>query len=179
MKRIGVLGAGTMGHGIAQVCAMAGYDVRITDNDPAGLQRGLDNIQKNLNKGVVRGKVTEEAAAAAMANVSGAASLQAAADGADLVIEAVPEILSLKQSLFDTVAAHAPEHCIFGTNTSSLSVASIASQLDDPGRVIGTHFFNPVHIMKLLEVIVSEHTRADVVEQIESFGAQIGKDVII
>ena len=179
MQTIGVLGAGTMGHGIAQVCAMAGYTVRITDNDPAGLERGLAAVRRNLDKGVDRGKVSAEVREAALANLSGVPSLDAAAQGADFVVEAVPEILSLKQDLLRRVAQVAPPGCVLGTNTSSLSVAGIASAVPDPSRVIGTHFFNPVHIMKLLEVIVAEGTSDATLAAVRTFGERIGKDVIV
>jgi 3-hydroxybutyryl-CoA dehydrogenase len=178
MQRIGVLGAGTMGHGIAQVCAMAGFHVRLTDSDPDGLQRGLDHIRRNLDKGVDRGKVAPETRDTALDHLSGVQSLEHAAEGADLVIEAVPEKLGVKQELFRRVAAVAPPGCLLGTNTSSLSVQAIAEAVADPGRVIGTHFFNPVHIMKLLEVIVADTTSPATVEAIRAFGAAIGKEVI-
>ncbi|MFK7927623.1 MAG: 3-hydroxyacyl-CoA dehydrogenase family protein [Myxococcota bacterium] len=178
MNIIGVIGAGTMGHGIAQVCAMAGYTVRLTDNDPAGLERGLEKVAQNLDKGVARGKVTEEVRASALAHLSGAPSIEALSDGADLVIEAVPEILELKRSLFGRVAAVAPATCILGTNTSSLSIAGIAQGLPHPERVIGTHFFNPVHIMALLEVIVAKGTSDATLASIKDFGERIGKQVI-
>jgi 3-hydroxybutyryl-CoA dehydrogenase len=179
VQTIGVLGAGTMGHGIAQVCAQAGYTVRLTDNDPAGLERGLAAVRRNLDKGVERGKVDPDERDAALANLSGVPSLEAASAGADLVVEAVPEILSLKQDLLRRVAAVASSDCILGTNTSSLSVGGIASAVPDPGRVIGTHFFNPVHIMKLLEVIVADTTSDATLAAIRSFGERIGKEVIV
>lgn len=178
MERIGVIGAGTMGHGIAQVCAMAGYAVTLTDAQPEATAAGAARIRANLDKGVARGKVTPEVRDRALAALS-TGDLAAAADGADIVIEAAPERLELKQSLFTQVAAIAPDHCIFGTNTSSLSIDAIASAVPDPGRVIGTHFFNPVHIMALLEVVVGPATRPDVVERIQTLGARIGKEVIV
>ena len=178
MNVIGVIGAGTMGHGIAQVCAMAGYTVRLTDADPEGLERGLSRVRANLDKGIARGKVSEELRDQTLDKLTGVPDLQALAAGADLVIEAVPERLELKQRLFSEVARHAPPTCILGTNTSSLSVGAIASVLPEPGRVIGTHFFNPVHIMALLEVIVAETTRPEVFDAIAAFGERIGKTVI-
>jgi 3-hydroxybutyryl-CoA dehydrogenase len=179
MQRIAVIGAGTMGHGIAQVCAMAGYDVRLTDADPAGLQRGLDRVVANLDKGVARAKVTESARDEALANLSGAESLEDACDGAWMVVEAVPEILELKRSLLRSASEFAPDGCVLATNTSSLSVAALGEGIADPGRVIGTHYFNPVHIMALLELVVSEATRDEVVDQTKAFGERIGKQVIV
>ena len=178
INTIGVIGAGTMGHGIAQVCAMAGYRVVLADADTAALQRGLDKVEANLDKGVDRGKVDPAVRDTALAQLGGG-TLVDAATGADLVIEAVPERADLKVRIFSEVARHAPDGCILATNTSSLSVGGIAAQLPDPGRVIGTHFFNPVHIMALLELIVAQHTRDEVVQQVRTFGERIGKSVIV
>lgn len=179
MDVIGVIGAGTMGHGIAQVCAMAGLTVRLTDNDPAGLERGLAKVTANLDKGVARGKVDPEVRDRALAGLGIAPTIAEAVDGADLVIEAVPEILELKRALFTEVAQHVSTDCVLGTNTSSLSVAEIARTLPAPERVIGTHFFNPVHIMKLLEVIVAESTSDATLGRIQALGERIGKEVIV
>jgi len=177
MQRVGVIGAGTMGHGIAQVCAMAGYDVVLCDANAEVLEAGLAKVHANLQKGVDRGKVESEVMDLALSKLSGG-TLAEASTGADIVIEAVPEKLALKQSLFSQVAAVAPSGCILATNTSSLSIAGIASTLDDPGRVIGTHFFNPVHIMALLEIIVGADTRPEVLDAVKVFGERIGKSVI-
>jgi len=179
MRAIAVIGAGTMGHGIAQVCAMAGYEVRLTDANPSGLERGLEKVRANLDKGVERGKVEGSVRAAALANLRGASSLAEAASGAWMVVEAVPEVLSLKQRLLGEAALVAPSECIIASNTSSLSVAAIASSIPDPGRVIGTHYFNPVHIMALLELVVAKSTRPEVVQATKAFGERIGKQVIV
>lgn len=178
MQVIGIVGAGTMGHGIAQVSAAAGYTVRLYDANAEGLAAGLGKVEANLTKGIARGKVTEEERAATLANLVGVSSLAALADGADLLIEAIPEKLELKAALFGQLQTVAPDHAIFATNTSSLSVAGIAADLADPGRVVGAHFFNPVHIMQLLELIHAEHTRANVLEAMKVYGERIGKTVI-
>ena len=178
MQVIGIVGAGTMGHGIAQVSAAAGYTVRLYDANADGLAAGLAKVDANLTKGIARGKVTEEQRTTALGNLSGVSSLAALADGADLLIEAIPEKLELKAALFGELQAVAPAHAIFATNTSSLSVAGIAAGLADPGRVVGAHFFNPVHIMQLLELINAEHTRSDVLEAMKAYGERIGKTVI-
>ena len=157
---------------------MAGSQVVLADANPDALARGLDAVARNLEKGVARGKVTEAKRDEALANLSGG-DLTAAATDADLVIEAVPENLSLKQTIFQAVDAVAPAHCILGTNTSSLSVGTIASGTADPSRVIGTHFFNPVHIMALLELIVADTTRGDVTASMRAYGETIGKQVIV
>lgn len=176
--KIGVIGAGTMGHGIAQVCALAGYDVVLADADPQALERAVRSITANLDKGIERGKVTAEQRAVALAHLR-TGDLASCAEGAGIVIEAVPEKLELKQRLLASVAERAPSGCVLATNTSSLSVARIADAVPDPGRVIGTHFFNPVHIMELLEVVVADQTRPDVVEAVRAFGARIGKQLIV
>lgn len=178
MQKIGVIGAGTMGHGIAQVCAMAGYDVVLADADAGALARAMTSVRANLDKGIDKGKLSPEDRDAALGRLR-TGTLAVASDGADLVIEAVPERLDLKQALFLQIEATAPARCVLGTNTSSLSIAKIASALADPGRVIGTHFFNPVHIMELLEVVVGDDTRAEVLAAVRAFGARIGKEVIV
>ncbi len=176
IERIAVLGAGTMGHGIAHVSALAGYDVTLFDITDEAVERGLEQIRGNMDKGVARGKLSAEAMEDGLARVSGTTSIEAAADGADLVVEAVPEKLELKRSLFQQVQGLCTG--ILGTNTSSLSIARIAEGLDDPSRVIGLHFFNPVHIMKLLEIVVFEGTSEPTLEACRAFGASIGKECI-
>ncbi len=173
-----VLGAGTMGHGIAQVCAAAGAQTRMYDIDDAFVRTGLERVAKNLQKGVDRGKVSEDDRVATLTRLTGTANLEEAVTGATLVIEAVPEKLELKRELLGKVAAIAGPRAVLGTNTSSLSVADIASGLEAPERVIGTHFFNPVHIMKLLELIVAPQTSPEVVARVTAFGEKIGKECI-
>ena len=177
-SNVAIVGAGTMGHGIAQVCAMAGMEVRLFDLSDDALQRGLDHVHGNLDKGVSRGKVSEELRDETLMRLAGSTVLETAVDGADLVIEAVPEVLSLKQELFATIEPLVDEGTVFGTNTSSLSVGAIAGVLARPESVVGLHFFNPVHIMKLLEVITHPTTAEDVVGRVRAFGAEIGKDCI-
>lgn len=178
IEKVGVIGAGTMGHGIAQVCAMAGCEVVLCDLDAAFVETGLSKVQANLQKGVDRGKVEADHAEASLCRLSGTTDHAVVADEADLLIEAIPEKLELKQGLFQSLQKHAPDEVIFGTNTSSLSVSDIASALTRPENVIGMHFFNPVHIMKLLELVVHDGTSDAVTAQIQSFGERIGKDVI-
>lgn len=178
IRVVAVLGAGTMGHGIAQVAAAAGLDTRLFDTAAELVDRGLARVRDNLDKGVARGKLTAEQRDATLASLRGDTDLAAAVTGADIVIEAVPEQLELKQSLFGRVAAHVGDATILATNTSSLSVAAIASGLPGPERVIGTHFFNPVHIMKLLEIIVAPSTSAATLERTQAFGRALGKETI-
>lgn len=178
VRVIAVLGAGTMGHGIAQVAAQAGYRAVMCDIDEAVLARGRGHIQANLDKGVARGKVTEAARDAALANLHVTTALAEAVAEADVVIEAAPERLALKQDIFASVDAAAPARAILATNTSSLSVAAIAAAVADPGRVLGMHFFNPVHIMKLLEVVRHAGTRPAAVACALALGERLGKTPI-
>ena len=176
---VAVLGAGTMGHGIAQVCAMAGCATRLYDLDAEAAAAGLSRIRANLDKGVARGKVDAGERDATLARLATTAQLDEAAAGAELVIEAAPERLELKRELFLSVAPLAAPGAVLGTNTSSLSITEIAAPLPEPERVIGLHFFNPVHIMKLLEIVVGERTSAAVREQMQGFAARLGKQAIV
>ena len=179
ITHVAVLGAGTMGNGIAQVCAMAGCEVSLYDAQPEAMERALDAIRGNLDKGVERGKVTPETRDVAMRGLRRAASLAEAASRADLVIEAVPERMDLKSAIFAELDAAAPPHAILGTNTSSLSVSRIAGATQRPGSVIGLHFFNPVHIMKLLEVVRGRETSQQTVDASLAFARRIGKEPIV
>jgi 3-hydroxybutyryl-CoA dehydrogenase len=150
---IAVIGAGTMGHGIAQVAAQMGAHVRIQDTLEGAARAALDRIAKNLAKGVELGKVTPEQRDATLARVSAVESIEAAVKGVDCVIEAVPEHLELKREIFSVVDRAAPAHALLATNTSSLPVGDIATVVRDATRLVGMHFFNPVHVMKLVEVV--------------------------
>ena len=174
-----VIGAGTMGHGIAHVCAAAGYQTRLFDVRQPLVDAGLAKIGANLDAGVSKGKVTAEQRAFTLANLRGEVDLRPAVSGADLVIEAVPEKLELKRSLFQEVAAITGPSAILASNTSSLSLADIAAAVPMPERVIGTHFFNPVHLMKLLEIVVAPATSPATLAAIQALGARIGKDCIV
>ncbi|MCO4774045.1 MAG: 3-hydroxyacyl-CoA dehydrogenase family protein [Deltaproteobacteria bacterium] len=178
VQSVAVLGAGTMGHGIAHVSAVAGCSVTLYDVSPEAAKRGLASIERNMDKGVARGKLDAADRDAALGRIRAVADLQEAVTGADLVVEAVPEKLALKQELFRTVEPWVGRDTILGTNTSSLSVGAIASATEHPDRVIGLHFFNPVHIMKLLEIIVAEHTTEAVLERCRAYGEAIGKQCI-
>jgi len=177
--QVGVLGAGTMGHGIAQVTAMAGHDVTIRDIETELVEDGIASIEGNLQGAVDRDIVGGDEKAATLERISGTTDLPEAVSGADLVIEAVPETMALKQETFADVEAAAPGDCVIASNTSSLSVTEIASALDDPERAIGLHFFNPVHIMDLVEIVVPEWTDEATVEFAESFVAEIGKEPVL
>ncbi len=153
IHRIAVIGAGTMGHGIAHVAALAGHDVRLYDVTAEAAAAGRAKVVANLGKGVELGKLAADARDAALARLTATGELAVACAEVDLVIEAVPEKLDLKQRLFREVDALAPAGALLASNTSSLSLAQIAAAVGDGARVVGMHFFNPVHLMKLVEVV--------------------------
>jgi 3-hydroxybutyryl-CoA dehydrogenase len=156
--KVSVLGAGTMGHGIAQVCAMAENEVRMRDIDESYLEDGRSAIENNLQEGIERGKVSEEEKSATLNRLSTTVDLEVAVTDADLVIEAIPEDPALKKETFRDVEALVDDDTVIASNTSSMSVTDIAAVLDRPERAIGLHFFNPVHIMKLVEIVIAEET---------------------
>ena len=178
-QKITILGAGTMGHGIAQVCSMAGYPVCLTDQNQEQLDKAITKIKANLEKGLERGKVSADSLQTALKNLKTDVDLISAVKDAEMVIEAVPEDLELKQKLFRIIDDHTFEHTILATNTSSISIADIASVVSDPSRVIGLHFFNPVHIMKLLEIVYHPNTGNDVIAACGDFATTIGKESIL
>lgn len=175
---VSVFGAGTMGHGIAQVSAQAGYAVTLYDLTEDAVEAGRARIDKNLTKGIARGKVTEAERAETLARISTTTSVEAAAEGADLLVEAIPERLELKQQLFARCGAVAKPSAIYGTNTSSISIARISEGAPDPSRVVGLHFFNPVFIMKLLEIVHGAATSDEVKAAALAYGTSIGKECI-
>ena len=177
--RVAVIGAGTMGHGIAQVCAMAGYDVALTDATTQLAQAGLDRIRSNLDEGVKRGKIAAADAAAHVARVTIAENLGAACADATIILEAVPEKPDLKRDVLQRAEDSARADTLLGSNTSSLSIGEMQQWLRHPQRFIGLHFFNPVHINRLLEIVRGPATADDVVTQSQSFAARIGKDAVL
>jgi 3-hydroxybutyryl-CoA dehydrogenase len=168
-----------MGHGIAQVAAQSGYRVMLIDTTPDLVQRGLDRVRENLDAGVARGKLTEEQRYHVLEQLSGGADLEHATSDADLIIEAVPERMELKVRVMHALEAHAPVDAILATNTSSLSVSDLQLQIARPERVVGLHFFNPVHIMKLVEVVRGRVTTNAVVDASVAFVRSIGKEPIV
>ena len=179
INNITILGAGTMGHGIAQVCSMVGYQTTLYDISEDSIDLGLSKIRANLDKGVALGKLTEGTQQLALNCLHGCADLKEAVQQADLVVEAVPEKLSLKQDLFSQVDSFTDDHTILATNTSSISIAEIAKAVGDPSKVIGLHFFNPVHISTLLEIVHHSKTSADVIEICTDFARKIAKQSIL
>ena len=179
ITHIAVFGAGTMGHGIAQVAAQAGFKVALYDIKQEFVDKGLASIKGNLDKGVEKGKVTVEQRAAALANLRGCTTVPDAAKGVQLVVEAVPEKLEIKQGLFKELDALCGAETIFASNTSSLSIAKIAGATKRADRFLGMHFFNPVHIMKLLEVVVTSQTSEAALAAVKELGGRLGKDCIV
>ncbi|MCH2111409.1 MAG: 3-hydroxyacyl-CoA dehydrogenase family protein [Planctomycetes bacterium] len=174
-----VLGAGTMGNGIAQVCAQAGMHVQLFDVAEDQLEIGLAAIQKMLAKAVAKGKTTFEEASAVESRINGTTDLSGACAGADLVIEAIPEVLKLKQSVLRDVESSAPSDALLGTNTSSLSISKIAESLERPDRFLGLHFFNPVPLMALLEIVVGPQTSEKTLDVARQLGARLLKEGIV
>jgi 3-hydroxybutyryl-CoA dehydrogenase len=179
IERVAVIGAGTMGAGIAQVCAQAGWKTALFDAFPDGLERGMQRIDAFWDKGIARGKTTEEQKQTWAANIRAEPDMQTAVQDADLVIEAVPEIPELKASIFEQLDAMAPAHAILGTNTSSLSIASIANATNRGDKVIGMHFFNPVPIMELLELVRHEGTSEETIAMAQAAGEAMKKTTIL
>ena len=176
---VGVVGAGTMGHGIAQVAAQAGYTVRLSDTLPGAAAKGFERIRKNLDGAVERGKATAAERDAALGRIAVSEDVAASARDADLVVEAIPEDLDLKRGLFALLDAAAPAGALLATNTSSLSVAAIAAATARPDRVLGMHFFNPVHLMKLVEVVTHPGTAPDATAGAVAVARRLGKEPIV
>jgi 3-hydroxybutyryl-CoA dehydrogenase len=177
ISKVAVIGAGTMGHGIAHVSAQAGFEVVLYDVTYDAARAGLAKLEKNLNVGVEKGKVTAADRDAALKRISMTADLKDAAS-AQLIIEAIPEKLALKQDLFRTLSSLTSTDTILASNTSSLSLTEIASAATNPSRVVGLHFFNPVHLMKLLEVVRAFQTSDATVEAVSAYGVAIKKELI-
>jgi 3-hydroxybutyryl-CoA dehydrogenase len=178
-RAVAVIGAGTMGHGIAYVATLAGCSVALTDSRAEAIPPAIRRIGDLFTGGVQRGKLGEADVAAAAARLRADRDLASAVRGADVVIEAVVEDLGVKQRLFAELERTAPATALLATNTSSLSVGAIASAVRDPGRVLGMHFFNPVHAMKLVEVVTHARTELGTVDRALAFVRQLGKEPIV
>jgi 3-hydroxybutyryl-CoA dehydrogenase len=179
IRTLAVLGAGTMGHGIAQIAARAGYEVRLYDVDEASLERGLRKLGEGLEKAVHKGRLPAGELEVVRSRVRGETRLEPALEGVDLVIEAAPEDLELKKRLFARASALARPDALLATNTSSLPVTEIAAAAARPERVVGLHFFNPPAIMPLLEIVAGERTAPMVVTAARALGARLGKEVVV
>jgi 3-hydroxybutyryl-CoA dehydrogenase len=178
ITHVGVLGAGTMGHGIAHVCAASGLEVVLYDVTFAMAQAGLEKIRKNLEVGVEKKKVTPEDRDAALKRITLTAALTDLRL-CQLVIEAVPEKMELKQKLFKELSDICAPDALLASNTSSLSLTEIAAAAKNPQRVVGMHFFNPVHLMKLLEIVRAYQTSDGSIAGALAFGEKIGKQLVV
>ncbi|MDE2652603.1 MAG: 3-hydroxyacyl-CoA dehydrogenase family protein [Gemmatimonadota bacterium] len=179
IRKVAVIGAGTMGRGIAQVVAAAGHEAVLYDVDAGQLERALAGIAATLDKGVRLGKVAEADRDAALARLAGTGTLREAVKGAELVIEAVPEVMALKKEVLAEVEAVAEPRTYLATNTSSLSVSEMAAGLRRPGFVVGLHFFNPVHIMALVEVVEGGETNLRTINAAQWFVKGLDKESIL
>ena len=178
IETIAVIGAGTMGHGIAQVAAAAGFKVLLSDLNRDALSRGIRAIEKNLAKGIQLGKLTEEDGDGTLQRIRGTTTLEECAH-ADLIVEAIPERLDLKQDVLRQLEVASEQPFVFASNTSSLSITEIARSSRRPQKVIGMHFFNPVHIMRLIEIVVGEGTSEDTVETAVKVSKRLRKEPIV
>ena len=175
MKKIAVIGAGTMGNGIAHVFAQNGFAVSLIDVLQDQLNKAITTIAKNLERQIAKGTLTAEAKEAALKNISPVTSLAAGVGDADLVIEAATENIELKLSIFKQLDEYAPAHCILASNTSSISITKIAAVTSRPERVIGMHFMNPVPVMQLVEIINGYATAKEVTQTIIELSKELGK----
>jgi 3-hydroxybutyryl-CoA dehydrogenase len=178
IETIAVIGAGTMGHGIAQVAAASAFRVLLSDVDREALTRGIRSIEGNLAKGIQLGKLTEDDRDRTLQHIHGTTNLKDCA-AADLIIEAAPEKLDLKKDILRQLEAISDHQFIFASNTSSLSITEIATASRRPEAVVGMHFFNPVHIMRLVEIVVGAKTSAETVQTVTTVGRRMRKEPIV
>jgi 3-hydroxybutyryl-CoA dehydrogenase len=179
IKKICVLGAGLMGNGIAQICAQAGYEVTMRDIEQRFIDGGMKTITKNLARDVEKGKRTQADMDAILGRIKPTVNMKEAATGVDVVVEVVIEVMEVKKQVYTELEQIVPEHCLFFTNTSGLSITEMAAITKRPGKFIGTHFFNPVPVMRLLEIIRGYETSDETLEIAKAWGKKIGKEVIV
>jgi 3-hydroxybutyryl-CoA dehydrogenase len=179
IRRVTVLGAGTMGHGIAHAAITAGYDTRLFDVSVPSLEKGRASIQSILAKGVELGKVGAADADAILSRLRTSPSLEDALADSDFVIEAAPERMDVKLQLFAEIQKLAPMDAVIASNTSALSITEMAGSLSDPARVAGMHFFNPVHKMKLVEIVQALESSQATMEAVSEVARQMGKETVL
>jgi len=179
VRTIAVLGAGTMGHGIAHAAMTAGFDTALYDVSEAAVTKGKSAIDAVITKSVELGKATDADAASMRSRLRTTTSVADAVRNADVVIEAAPEKIDLKLALFKDAEAAAPAHAVFASNTSALSITEMAAVLANPGRMGGMHFFNPVHRMKLIEIVKALDTTPDTIAVMEEVSAKMGKETVL
>lgn len=175
IKNVTVIGAGTMGNGIAHVFAQSGFEVTIVDIKDEFLKKALDTIGGNLTRQVKKGAITEDDSKATLSRIKTSTDMAATAKGADFIVEAATENFSLKKEIFKTLDTNAKAGVILATNTSSISVTELAAQTGRAERVIGMHFFNPVPVMKLIEIIRGIQTTDEVYAEVKTLSEQLGK----
>ncbi len=175
MKKIAVIGAGTMGNGIAHVFAQSGYEVNLIDVSKSALDRALDTITKNLMRLLKKEKIDETIKEQTLKNITTFDNLEEGVKGVDLVVEAATENIDLKLNIFKDLSKLTPENVILASNTSSISITTIASVTNRPDKVIGMHFMNPVPIMKLVEIIRGYSTSDETYQTIENLSKKLGK----
>ncbi len=175
MKQIAVIGAGTMGNGIAHVFAQKGFKVNLIDTQAAALEKALQTIQKNLDRQLAKNIIDEATKISTLANITTKTSIQEGVSNADLVVEAATENSEIKKSIFTQLDQYAPAHCILASNTSSISITQLANVTHRPSQVIGMHFMNPVPVMKLVEIINGQVTSEATTEAIVSLTKTIDK----
>ncbi len=175
MKKIAVIGAGTMGNGIAHVFAQTGYEVNLIDVSKSALERALDTITKNLMRLLKKEKIDEATKEQTLKNITTFDNLEEGVNGVDLVVEAATENIDLKLKIFKDLSELTPEHVILASNTSSISITTIAAVTNRPGKVIGMHFMNPVPIMKLVEIIRGYSTSDETYQTIKNISKKLGK----
>ncbi|MFW9916941.1 MAG: 3-hydroxybutyryl-CoA dehydrogenase [Candidatus Thorarchaeota archaeon] len=177
VKKVAVFGAGLMGNGIAQVCAQAGLEVAMADIEERFVENGMKTIQKNLQRGVDKGRMTADEMQEILGRIHGTTDKTAAKD-ADVVIEAIIENEGLKKELYAELDTICPDHTIFASNTSSISITAMASATNRQDKFIGMHFFNPVPVMKLVEIIKGYNTSDETHKLIEDLSKKIGKEIV-
>ena len=179
IKKICVLGAGLMGNGIVQVCAQAGYSVAMRDIEQRFIDNGMNMIKKNLDNDVKKGRKKPEEVATILSRITPTIDLKQAAGDADVVVEVIIEVMDVKKKVFKELEEIVPKHCLFFSNTSGLSPTEMASNTKRPDKFIGTHFFNPVPVMRLLEIIKGYETSDETLQIALDWGKKIGKECII
>ena len=179
IRRVGIVGAGAMGSGIAQVCAQTGWETVLYDAFPESLQKGMESILNFWQRGIEMGKTSEVEVSSWKANLSTSSDIEEASKGMDLIIEAVPEKIELKKSVFRELEALAPKESVLATNTSGLSISKIAEEIENSGRFVGLHFFNPVPLMPLLEIVRHGETSEETVTISKKVGHSMGKTTIL
>ena len=179
IRKVGIVGAGAMGSGIAQVCAQTGWETVLYDAFPESLKKGEERILSFWQRGIEKGKTSEVEVSSWKANLSTSSDIEEASRGMDLIIEAVPEKIELKKSVFRELEGLAPKESVLATNTSGLSISEIAAEIENSGRFVGLHFFNPVPLMPLLEIVRHGETSEETVTISKKVGESLGKTTIL